>query len=575
MEKQPGPAGKSARQRAPADAESQLISEPEEAVEARPATATAPADTEAPPMPLSKQATLPPGKETTHLDTTAPPAASTPQGPASAAVDPLLQSTAVQTGPPQQSSEATTQKVSALGDFKLARKLGAGGMGAVFMARQISLDRDAAVKVLAKHLASDPKFVERFQREARIMARLDHANIVRCYGVGEAYGFHYCAMEFIDGGSMQSWLRKLGKLAVGDALNVVIACARGLEHAHEQGVIHRDIKPDNILVTKKGVVKVADMGLAKAHGENVTLTRTGMGAGTPVYMSPEQARDAKHVDHRSDLYSLGCMLYAFLTGQPPFRGETYVEILEAKETGKFPPARRTNPDIPERLDLIIDKLVDKRLEVRYQGCAELLKDLEGLGLANATLSFLEAAVPVQGSAARSAKPHAGLPGPHFPAEAHAATPEPRLSPWEADAGNTWFVSSRSHDGRLMRHRMTTDQLRDLIHDDRFDLHTEISHTLEGGYRPIGTYAEFEGVLRARVIKVQANRKTAKLRDFYQNIDQQEKSRQRRRWFGNMFRGAVGYAGFLVYLAIILGVIFLGYLAVKYGFHWLSTKIVGD
>src|SRR5207253_9210059 len=128
------------------------------------------------------------------------------------------------------------------------------------------------------------------------------------------------------------------------------ACARALGHAHEMDLIHRDIKPDNILLTSKGVVKVADLGLAKATSEDMGLTKTGTGAGTPLYMSPEQCRDVKRVDGRADIYSLGCMLYYFLTGEVPFKGETVVELYEAKEKGKFPPARQCNDEVPEHLD---------------------------------------------------------------------------------------------------------------------------------------------------------------------------------------------------------------------------------
>src|SRR5262245_50037597 len=206
------------------------------------------------------------------------------------------------------------EKITALGDFRLVRKLGEGGMGAVYQAHQISLDRPAAVKVMAKHLASKPDLVERFYREARLMARLDHPNIVRSYGVGEAHGMYYLAMEFVDGGSVSFHLKRVGKFSVGDALHIILACARALAHAHEQTIIHRDIKPDNVLLSKAGVVKLADLGLAKALEEDLDLTRTGIGAGTPYYMAPEQAANAKQADVRSDIYSLGCMLYLFLTG---------------------------------------------------------------------------------------------------------------------------------------------------------------------------------------------------------------------------------------------------------------------
>ena len=207
-----------------------------------------------------------------------------------------------------------------LGDFKIVKKLGQGGMGEVYLAHQISLDRDVALKVMAKQFSSQETFVKRFKREAQTMAKLDHPHIVRGYAVGEDQGLLFLAMELIKGKSMQDWMEKLGKLSVGDALHVTLIVADALKHAHEINMIHRDIKPDNILVTDKGLVKVSDMGLAKAMDEDMSMTQSGTGLGTPYYMPPEQARNAKHVDHRSDIYALGCTLYHFVSGKLPFAG---------------------------------------------------------------------------------------------------------------------------------------------------------------------------------------------------------------------------------------------------------------
>src|SRR5262249_24648356 len=158
---------------------------------------------------------------------------------------------------------------------------------------------DVALKVLAKELAGRPGFVERFLREARLTARLDHPHIVRSLGTGASHGFHYLAVEYVGGGSVGGWLEKLGRFTIRDALHVALAVARALQYAHEQGLVHRDIKPDNLLLTTDGIVKVADFGLARGE-EDLNLTRTGVGIGTPLYAAPEQARDAKHADARSD-----------------------------------------------------------------------------------------------------------------------------------------------------------------------------------------------------------------------------------------------------------------------------------
>ncbi|MGD9856658.1 MAG: serine/threonine protein kinase, partial [Planctomycetaceae bacterium] len=282
------------------------------------------------------------------------------------------------------------KKVTRLGDFEIRKQLGQGGMGKVYLAHQISLDRDCALKVMSHELAEKPGFVDRFIREARAMAKLDHPHVVKCYAVDEQEGKHFVAMELIDGQSMQDWLDELEALSVEDALHVILICADALEHAHSLNMIHRDIKPDNILVTKTGVVKVADLGLAKALDDDMSMTQSGTGLGTPHYMPPEQARDAKHVDARCDIYALGCTLYHFVTGKLPFAGDSVIALIKNKELGQFTSARRVNSQVPQRLDLIIDKMMAKDPKHRYGSCAEVIRDIESLNLAGASLSFIEA-----------------------------------------------------------------------------------------------------------------------------------------------------------------------------------------
>ena len=220
------------------------------------------------------------------------------------------------------------------------------------------------------------------------MAKLDHPNIIRSYGVGEQHGYHYLAMEFVDGGSLQDWLKRRAKLVGADAVHVILACARALEHAHRHTVVHRDIKPDNVLLTRGGVVKLADLGLAKATEEDVGLTQSGVGAGTPLYMAPEQAASAKYADARSDIYSLGCMLYCLLTGRPPFKGETDSGIAQGQGSRHLSVRAACQPgSAAARLDLIVDKMCARKPETRYQTCTELIKDLEGLGVASAGSAF--------------------------------------------------------------------------------------------------------------------------------------------------------------------------------------------
>lgn len=285
------------------------------------------------------------------------------------------------------------------GDFRVLRVMGEGAMGVVYKARQLGMDRDVALKVLPKHLAADKALVERFQHEARLLAKLDHPNIVRGIAFGRQDDLHYFAMEFVDGEGVDRILARLGRLAVGDAVRIALDVARALEHAHAKGLIHRDIKPSNILISREGVVKVADLGLGKIRSGDVELTLAGEVFGTPAYISPEQANDASAADQRSDLYSLGVSLYEILTGKKPFPGKTIYEVLGQKEKGAFELPSSLVAGIPPVLDEIVVKLMQFKPERRYQSAAELAVVLEGTGLASAELGCAGAARPsVQGDA---------------------------------------------------------------------------------------------------------------------------------------------------------------------------------
>jgi serine/threonine-protein kinase len=279
------------------------------------------------------------------------------------------------------------QKTSVLGDFRLVARLGAGAMGTVYRARQISTPRDVAIKVLSRELASQPDFVQRFLREARLMARLNHPHILRCYAVGESHGFHYLALEYAGGGSVHTWLEQMGRFDIADALGIMLGCAQGLQYAHGRKLVHRDIKPDNLLFTTEGIIKVADLGLARSTHEDVTLTRTGMVLGSPMYAAPEQCRDARHADARSDLYSLGGVLYHMLAGRPPFTAKNAVELLGAKERGAFTPLRRHRPEVPETIERMITRLLARLPEQRYTDCTELIDDLTWQGPSREVPSF--------------------------------------------------------------------------------------------------------------------------------------------------------------------------------------------
>lgn len=269
-------------------------------------------------------------------------------------------------------------KLSRIGQYKLVRKLGQGGMGAVFEGIQESLDRRVAIKILPAQFMRDPAFVERFKREAKAAARLNHPSIVTIHEIGEDQGFHFFSMELVDGQSLQQRLESQGPLAVSEAVSLMLQAIRGLSHAWDQQIVHRDIKPDNLMLTKAGILKITDLGLARVREEMGTMTQTGAGMGTPYYMSPEQGCNAKDADLRSDVYSLGATFYHLLTGRVPFEGSSPIEVAIKVATAAFPPVREVRPDTPPAVATVIEKMLARKPDDRFQNAAELLKAIESL-----------------------------------------------------------------------------------------------------------------------------------------------------------------------------------------------------
>jgi serine/threonine protein kinase len=295
--------------------------------------------------------------------------------------------------------------------YEIERVIGRGGMGTVFLARQLSLDRPVALKLMARKWADDPTFVARFTREAYAAARLNHPNLVQVYDIGEVNGQRFFSMEFVEGRSLADVVRAAGRLDPEAAVGYILQAARGLKHAHDRGMIHRDIKPDNLLLDPQGLVKVADLGLVKTPGLNREddstaidddnpkglkaipgdMTGARMALGTPAYMSPEQCRDAAAVDHRADIYSLGCTLYALVTGRQPFDGDTAVELMTKHAYTPLVPPEEIAARVPRELSAIIQKMMAKPPNERHQTMGEVIRVLEQwLGIHHSASSRLAA-----------------------------------------------------------------------------------------------------------------------------------------------------------------------------------------
>ncbi len=239
-----------------------------------------------------------------------------------------------------------------LGQFALLEFVGGGGMGRVFRAGDTQLDRMVALKVLPPDQASDPDAVQRFQNEAQSVARLDHDNIVRAYCLGEDRGLNYIAFEFVEGANVRLLVEQRGPLPLGEVVSYTLQIAEALAHAESRAVVHRDIKPSNVLVTPDGQVKLIDMGLARLRQADpavADLTASGVTLGTFDYISPEQARDPRNADIRSDIYSLGCTVFFMLCGQPPFPQGTVLQKLLQHQGDEPPDIREFRPELPVEL----------------------------------------------------------------------------------------------------------------------------------------------------------------------------------------------------------------------------------
>jgi beta-lactam-binding protein with PASTA domain/tRNA A-37 threonylcarbamoyl transferase component Bud32 len=260
------------------------------------------------------------------------------------------------------------------GRYHVVDRIAAGGMGEVFRAHDAVLDREVAIKVLHRQLASDHGFVERFRREARAAAGLSHPNIVNVHDWGAVDGIYYMVMEFVRGTSTRDLLNEEGLLAPAQAADILLQTLSALDHAHRKGIVHRDIKPENVMVTREGVVKVADFGLARAYAD-AQITDAGSVTGTVQYLSPEQLQ-GEPADPRTDLYALGIVAFELVTGRLPFSGETPMAIAYKHIHERVPRPSVLNPAVPASLDGWVSSMTEKQRELRPESAAEARRDLE-------------------------------------------------------------------------------------------------------------------------------------------------------------------------------------------------------
>lgn len=261
--------------------------------------------------------------------------------------------------------------------YQLIKKIGAGAMAVVYKAKQTSLDRTVAVKVLPKRLSANPEFVERFYREGKAAAALSHNNIVQAIDVAEAAGYHYFVMEFVEGKTVYDFVADGQVFDEKQGARIIRQVAEALNHAHERGIIHRDVKPKNIMITKDGVVKLADMGLARATTDvEAAIAEAGRAYGTPYYISPEQIRGEVSIDNRADIYSLGATWYHMMTGRVPFEGPTPAAVMHKHLKEALTPPDHINMKLTAGCAAMIEKMMAKRPADRYSNCQELITDLD-------------------------------------------------------------------------------------------------------------------------------------------------------------------------------------------------------
>lgn len=322
--------------------------------------------------------------------------------------------------------------------YEVLDVVGTGGMGRVYRARNVTLDRVVALKTLAPQFSSDTSFVQRFLKEARAAARLNHPNIVQIYDFGCEEGTYYLAMEYVDGPSLRALLGK-ARIQERDAILLVRHAVAALAVAHAQGIVHRDIKPDNLMLTsRRDRLKLVDLGIAKRIDEDQVLTQTGQAVGTPQYISPEQIRGVRDIDARADIYSLGATFFQLVTGHAPYEGTSGAMIMSMHLTHPLPDPRTYVPELSEGLCRVLRKMMAKDRDERYRDVHALDRDLYKLQIGETPQPLEPSDSAIATFVSAEAEPPRSAPAatpPRAPEASHAAA-EPRAPTPAAPAAVT-------------------------------------------------------------------------------------------------------------------------------------------
>jgi serine/threonine protein kinase len=348
-------------------------------------------------------------------------------------------------------SDLSRSALQSLGNYDLVEKIAEGGMGTVYKARERQGGRTVAIKLVSPQMASNPVFLQRFEKEYNAARSLDHPNVIRALDYGTAGGLPYLVMEYVDGESLGQRLGREGRLPEAEAIRLVGQVAQALQKAHKQGLIHRDVKPDNIMLTRDGQAKLADLGLVKELETDINLTRTGRGLGTPHFMAPEQFKNAKNADVRCDVYSLGATLYMLVTGKMPFQSSGPLDAWMKKMNNELIPPRKINPDLSERLDAVILRAMNADPEQRPASCREFVDELTGQ------------------TNRQAASPAAGIP-----------------------AQELWYLLYKDEEGTRHMVKGTVSAIRRSLKENLLGDATNIraGRTKAGAFEPLRSYREF-------------------------------------------------------------------------------------